>query len=1083
MWFLKNCFVLRTCFGSRWLEEAPFSIGPTPRKARQSESRHLDSDRKEGRLNPIPGRWPIVLLWTLIAISRPELSAAADHLNDEYVVTRWETEDGLPENSATAMVQKSDGYLWFGTFKGLLRFDGVKFAVFDETSTPPLPNSSIVNLHLDKQDRLWVSTADGIARLETNFWHTYRKAEGWTGDFVRSFAEDNSGSLYVSSFDGKIFQWKDDRFAELPTPPGEPGRGYFAHVDEVGTLWAAQHRFFGRFDGSTWTGADPSALFSGESLVGAGPSRDGGLWVLFNQKLRKFKANRWIESAERPSERIDFWSLYEDSAQNVWIASYNFGWYRIGPDGVRQHFHTVNGLTHNQVRFAFEDRESNLWIGTSGGGLKRLKHRLFQNRRFGREDLAKSYRSVAEVAPGQMLIGTFGGGAVLVESTNTAALHFPGRNPESGYVTSVLKDRSGRIWVGTQQDGVFILDGEKKVRLPPAETEGQDIFALFEDSLGAIWIGTRRGLVRFRGWERTVFGPDDGFPKGSVVCMTEIGKTGRMWIGTGNQGLYEFDRERFRRIPLAGLPEAEPINCLLADPDGTLWIGTSNSGLVRWRAGASSRITTEHGLPACSIGCILDDQLGYLWLGSNRGVLRLERAEIEAVANRGVASLTCYRFDQSDGLASVECAVGSQPTGVRDSQGRLWFATLKGMAVTDPRALRLNTNPPPVVFEEVVTEARRSYPPRSSPVVRHSVRTGLELPPGTLRVEIRFAGLSYSAPEKMRFQYRLGGNEEHWNDLGNERRVEFHQLPPGRYELSVRAANNDGFWSRTGTALAFAIQPFYWQTVWFRSLLLSGLAGGAGGAVVFLWRKRSKRWLDEIEKQREIKEAQVKADAELRAMRESFTQQLIGAQEREKKRIATELHDSVGQNLVLIRSHALLVRETLVAREEASHIESILELSAAGVEEVRIIAQDMHPYQLDKLGLAEAIRSMLHRAAATSTTRFTVRIEEINGVFTKEADANIYRLVQEATNNILKHSCAPEASVVIRRDIHCVRIVISDNGRGLKESPLQNIQFTASTGLGFMNMRERVNILGGTFEIAPVEGGGMKLTFEIPLPK
>ncbi len=177
-------------------------------------------------------------------------------LDPDYLIDTWETEDGLPENSATAMVQTPDGYLWFGTFKGLVRFDGVKFTVFNPANTPGLPSAAIVNLHLDRAGRMWVSTDRGLVVREGKNWRSFGRKEGWAGDYVRTFAERANGDLLMTTFDGHVLELVNGRLSELPVPPGEPGKGYFAHADETGQWWVAQNRFVGRWDGQRWVEID-----------------------------------------------------------------------------------------------------------------------------------------------------------------------------------------------------------------------------------------------------------------------------------------------------------------------------------------------------------------------------------------------------------------------------------------------------------------------------------------------------------------------------------------------------------------------------------------------------------------------------------------------------------------------------------------------------------------------------------------------------------------------------------------------------------------------------------------------------------
>ena len=248
-----------------------------------------------------------------------------------YVMRAWSTEDGLPENSATAIVQTGDGYLWFGTFRGLVRYNGDKFVVFDPANTPQLPDPGIVNLHADQRGWLWVSTLAGLVVKNGTQWRPLGTNEGWAGDYVRTFAERGNGDLLITTFDGHVLSFENDRLTKLPSPPGEPGRGYLGTVDEDGQWWLAQKAFVGYWNGQRWVEAhmpDPSV---GRSAIACAAARGGGVWVLLAKELLKFRAGTLVSRQFFPQLRGGIWSLSEDSRTNLWICSYDSGLYQRDP--------------------------------------------------------------------------------------------------------------------------------------------------------------------------------------------------------------------------------------------------------------------------------------------------------------------------------------------------------------------------------------------------------------------------------------------------------------------------------------------------------------------------------------------------------------------------------------------------------------------------------------------------------------------------------------------------------------------------------------------------------------------------------
>jgi len=293
------------------------------------------------------------------------------------------------------------------------------------------------------------------------------------------------------------------------------------------------------------------------------------------------------------------------------------------------------------------------------------------------------------------------------------------------------------------------------------------------------------------------------------------------------------------------------ITSLKSDDDETLWMGSLNEGLLRWRHGSIARIGPETGLPVRAVHGVLEDDRGFFWMSSNRGIVRAHRKDLEAVAERGTSRLTCQLLDLSDGLPSVECASGQQPVCARDTAGRLWFATIKGVAVTDPSSFSANLEPPSVHIEEL------TYQPGSrAAAAKHEA--GLHwvskiparvsapfggsaiLPAGSRRIEIHYTAPSFVAPEKVRFQVKLAGYDAEWQDVGSERVAYLNELPPGNHSFHVRAANNDGVWNTKGASLAFTVQPLFWQTAWFRTL--TGFAVAAEAALIFALILEHRRW-------------------------------------------------------------------------------------------------------------------------------------------------------------------------------------------------------------------------------------------------
>jgi PAS domain S-box-containing protein len=792
--------------------------------------------------------------------------AGADARDDpEYIIDVWETDQGLPENSATAMVQTPDGHLWFGTFNGLVRFDGVRFTVFDRSNTPQLPSAAIVNLHLDRAGRLWISTDRGLVVVEGGRWTTIDRAAGWTGDYVRFFADGAHGELYLTSFDRKLFRADGSKVQAIPTPmlEDEHRRGAILTVDGGGRVWLTHHRFIGEWADGRWESRIAPSPANPED-VGAGRGRDGSLWVLDRRRLAKYVDGSRVFETAPPFPLRGFWSLQEDSAGHIWICSFMSGLYRFTPrDGRWRHFTMESGLSYNSVRFVFEDRESNLWVGTSGGGLLRFKRRTFSTWGTAQGLSERVVKSVSEDRQGQIVVGTYGAGATRLDGTPI----FTGTWSGKTYVHAALVDRRNRLWLGMVDRGLVSPEGPVPgiVPRPVADPERWTVYSLFEDSRGRIWAGGDQGAVVLTDGGAASF----ELPGTSVRSFAEDPSTGAMWLGTHSAGLHRIDEGRLRVPPEVAAVSADGISTLHADQDGTLLIGTVDRGLAVLAGGRLVRLAEAHGLPARGIGAIVDDGLGYFWLGTNRGVFRVARADLHAVISGRRSTLDGHVFTLSDGLPSLECSIGSQPTAVRDREGRIWFATLKGVARTDPRSLRLNDQPPPVLIDELRVDGRPSSGLSHRPF--DAMPRTIVVPPGASRIEIGYTALSFTAPEKVRFRYRLEDLDQDWIDVGSRRVVYLQDLSPGSYRFSVKAANNDGLWNETGDVLALTVRPFWWQTLWFRIAAFTGFMTVVGLTAWQVSRARMRRHVEALEHRQALEQERARLASILEATSDCVT--------------------------------------------------------------------------------------------------------------------------------------------------------------------------------------------------------------------
>lgn len=942
--------------------------------------------------------WGAVLLaFALFQVQAARLDLSSPASTDEWLVSLWVDENEPAEFTATAMAQSLDGYLWFGTFGGLVRFDGAKFTTLRPSDTPQLPSSGIVNLHLDRRGWMWISTYRGLVVRQGSEWRSFGTNDGWAGDYVRSFAERANGDLLLTTFDGRVLEFSQNKLAALPTPPGQDGRGYLGHADEAGQWWVAQKGFIGRWDGKRWLPLLPANAPNSEE-VGCGKARDGGMWLLLDQELRKYRAGNEVSRVPLLKWPGGFWSLSEDSRGNVWICSYDRGLSRIAPDGRMQRWTTTNGLPADGVRFAFEDREQNLWMGMSGGGLARFKPRRVRTLAT-EPGYTTAVNSVCPDGKGGLWVGTYGRG--LFRWTNAAATRLVSNGPTNAlnYVQSVLQDKAGRLWLGVFENGLWLVENQTARRIPTEQTGGNNVIALFEDSRGRVWIsGGGRTISVFDGRDFRRFAPDQSLVRGAVIGFAEDARGG-IWF-TDETGVFRLDQQRFIEVRTEEGQPVPHVACLKSAPDGSMWMGSGDRGLLRWREGRWATVDHHAGLPRAAIASMNEDLEGAWWLATDVGILRVSYAQLQAVAEGQARSVEWLALDRSDGLTSLRFAPDRQPATARDASGRLWFATGKGLAGFDPKDIRPNKVVADVHLEALVYRLppnREASKPHdkgartTDQVIRKSApfATPPRLPAGSHRLEIHYTATCFSAPEKVRSQIKLEGHDPDWRDVAGARIAEFFELPPGTYTFRVRAANNDGVWNDAVTSLSFVLEPFFWQTWWFR-LGLVALLVNTGGALAW-WRSRAKhrQALAELERvgrqQAELAHtARLSTLGQLASTLAHELSQPLGAilrnaeaaemlfdrkplDEEEIRAILADIRrDDQRAGAVIDRMRALLKRRALeFERLSVSELlNDVMALTRAEAQSRQVnlrfnVAPDLHPVQGDRVHLQQVLLNLL----------------------------------------------------------------------------------------------------------------------------
>jgi signal transduction histidine kinase/streptogramin lyase len=993
-------------------------------------------------------RWLSLPLTCLLVLSFYPSNTTA-----QYRFDRWTTDNGLPNNWIEAICQTRDGYLWLTTPDGVARFDGVRFRVFNKVNTPSIITNkfSYRALWEDRAGTLWMGTVDGgVIRYRDGVFTSLTTRDGLPSNHVLRIDEDAAGIVWITTTSG-IVRWKGGHLipadASLTVNLGPP-KNILVDVSFLG-LWRATPRGWQRFAYGEWTALPlPPEFHDPSNLQIASMAEDSQhrLWYCVqNRPHNYYQVSEGRLTVLRGAPRTPETQVCcQDREGRLWMSNHD-GKVGFWKD---DRFTPLPGIETSNILQVLEDREGNLWIATLDHGLYRLKRQVvIMIRRPG---------SLEPNLIGPMIQDRNGvvwmrsGGFSRFQEGRFKTFFRLGHSHSSwdwaNWFSTLYEDRDGSLWMGTW-DGAIVRFQNRSLhedRSLSSQIKGR-VYGIVRDLAGDMWFGGDQGLYRLHKDHLTHYAVGSDPTEGGVSVLHED-RQGTLWIGT-RAGLFRYTGRNFS--PINGL-RGSYITTLLEDSAGILWVGTHDDGLDRLARGPHglelTRYTTEQGLYSNRADQIVEDDLGFLWMSCDLGLYRVHKQELNDFAAGRVSRISSTRFGEADGLGA-QLNSDAQPMAFKAADGRLWFSTQDGIAVVDPSAVRVSSIAPTVKIEECAVEGR--------PV---SCRSPLEMKPGQSNLEITYTALSFIEPEADRFRYRLEGWDRDWIEAGARRTAYYSHLPTGDYVFHVLAASSGEVWNLKGESLRVAVLPPFYRSWWFLALLLCS----AAAMMAFAWRYRTSQ----------LKHAH--------AVQQAFSHQLIASQEVERKRIAAELHDSLGQHLVIIRNLALLALNNGSSNGKArAQMEEVSAEASQALSEVREISYNLRPYQLDRIGLTKAIGAIVKKASTASNVAFTLDLDDIDNLLPHDSEINLYRIVQECINNVMKHSQATQATVAVRHASGELLLVIQDDGKGFVSSTADLAP--AKGGFGLIGISERAQLLGGRLVVNSGIGQGTTLNIRIPL--
>lgn len=952
-----------------------------------------------------------------------------------YGVDVWREAEGLPQARIRDIVQTRDGYLWLATDNGVVRFNGVSFTAFT-VETGSLRDNEAWALQEDEAGGLWIGTyGGGLTRFKDGRFTTFSKADGLPDDVVTKLEKDADGNLWIST-PGGVGRYAGGQFTTFTMRDGLAENAVTAlctgapHGVLVATGTKLQRFADGRFQAFNGLVDKDDGLIE-QLLCG----RDGALWLGFpNARIKRWLNGTLTTYTGRQNLTPHIYRLHEDSQGNLWVALqhelYQLRAGRFEPVPLGE-----SGAGLGVVASLCSDREGSLWLGLESKGLARLRTKQLTT--LAAEDGLPndSTRSVFQDSRGNLWIGTVGGLAQYRDGRVTAYTAAAGAR--LGPVRALAEDTTGKLWVGASQHLLWLKNG-RLVKAPgwPAAAE---IKVLYRDALGRMWVGTDgAGLFLFEAGKFRVFGTtagrkDDGLASNQIRALL-YDRQGALWVGTAGGGVSRYANGSLQNFSTAEGLAGNRVYALHEDETGAHWFAT-REGLSRLKDGRFFNYTTQHGLLTNFVYSLLDDGRGNFWFSCGQGLFRVSKAELAAVARGELKRVISFDYGIKDGMKTRACNPGNQPTAWRAADGALLFCTLQGLVIADPTRLTASAFVPPVYVERLLIN-KEPQPTNGESYV----------PLGAGEVEIHFAALSYLAPERLRYKYRLAGYDQDWVEAGTRRFAYYANLAPGRYRFQVQAGNADGPWNETGATVAFYLQPRFYQTQLFAALV--GLAALLAAGLLYRLR---------------VHELKTRYSAVLA----------------ERNRIAGEIHDTLAQNLagIALQLDSVTLQLADVPASLRERLDQACNLTRYSLAEARRAVTDLRSDDLERRELAAALPEIAARLTASAALQTRIEISGTPHPLNPMTEKNLLRIFQEAVANAVKHAQARNLDIELRYGTNSLTLRVWDDGCGFDTDKI----IPLGVGhYGLTGMRERAERIGGHLALKSKPGEGTELVVEAP---
>lgn len=982
------------------------------------------------------------LLWfaSFSAVQSKAQSPPANQEAYDFVYRSWNNQTGLPQNTVYDMAQDSAGYLWGATEEGLFRFDGAEFTVVNESNTEGLHSNTFYDLLSSGKD-LWASSRNAVIRISNKVDQIWDLRGHVSGGWIKCIEKDTAGRIWIGTSSGRLYYIQNNAVHACPQwKRGTEGAIEDLHYTSRGMIIGTSRGVFSMNDPETMP--REIAYFKGIAITAITQGHDDELWIgTANKGLFRFSGDTTQYTQTNGLKENFIKSLYSGRDGKLWIGLRSAGY---------QLFYKEQFITPEQTRYAHDGIQSILttnehfvWMGTTSSGLLQLKPATIGVPIADIQLSDKIILAIYQHDNGETWVGTAGRGVHRFYQDKLTT--YNQANGLSNNLVLSLYGRGDHIFIGTS-NGMDRFNRKKgMIDRHYTEKDGlqnNGILSIFNDSRNRLWISTRMGGLQRMADDESIkpFDLPASMGHSDLISAFEDSKH-NIWIGSKGAGILRIDErdQTFHYYQKQGVP-ADIIYGFYEDKQGGLWMATEK-GLLVYSNGRFKLFDKESGLLFNETYRLLEDSRGYLWLSGNLGLQRISMKDLLNAKNSDSLKtrLPVRLFNVIDGMPNSETNGGFFPAGWPMQDETLWFPTAQGVAVVDNRLIKEESNTLNIEIQSLRYGNNEYFPSDS-----------ILLPPGVYNFEIRYTSIDFSKAADIQFYFRLKDLDNEWTHAGNRHITYFSALAPGDYTFEVKAERY-GYWSPTAT-LHFSVQPYFYQTSWFKILvILLALLIIAGFA-----------WYLKKSAQRKISEQQ------------NITRAQINGQEKERQFISTELHDNINQQLATAKiylDHAKTneaVRADLLGRSEAV-VQNV-------INDIRLLCNSLTPRTLKDIGLKEAIEDLLNSYTPvqkfTIHSTFTLLPEELE----EDLQFTLFRITQEQMQNIVRHSNASNVWVDYNTTQTAITVSIRDDGKGFD---LKTQQF----GMGFENIKNRLLLYQGKMEIKTAPGKGCTLLLYIPLKK